>query len=53
MGFIKGLRQNFVLSFVSTLRLLQGRLKSFLKYFIACIYGLPFVMPPKKCYGDL
>ena len=44
MGFTKGLRQKFVLDFVITLRPLQGRLKSFLKYSIACIYTLPFVM---------
>ena len=47
MGFTKGLRKKFVLSFILTLRLLQGRLKSFLKYFIACLYILPFVMPTK------
>ena len=44
MGFTKGLRQTFVLDFVITLRPLQGRLKSYLKYSIACIYILPFVM---------
>ena len=44
MGFTKGLRQKFVLDFVITLRPLHGRLKSFLKYYIACIYILPFVM---------
>ena len=48
MGFIKGLRQNFVLSFVLTWRPLQGRLKSFLKYSIGCIYMLPVVMPTKN-----
>ena len=48
MGFTKGLRQKFVLDFVITLRPLQGRLKSFLKYSIACIYILPFVMPTKN-----
>ena len=48
MGFIKGLRQNFVSSFVLTLRPLQGRFKSFLKYSIACFYILPFVMPTKN-----
>ena len=45
MGFTKGLGQNFVLDFVITLRPLQGRLKSFLKYSIACICILSFVMP--------
>ena len=44
MGFTKGLRQKFVLDFGITLIPLQGRLKSFLKYSIACIYILPFVM---------
>ena len=44
MGFTKGLKQKFVLDFVITLRPLQGRLKSFLKYPITCIYILPFVM---------
>ena len=44
MGFTKGLGQKFVLDFVITLRPLQGRIKSFLKYSIACIYILPFVM---------
>ena len=44
MGFTKGLRQKIVLEFVITLRPLQGRLKSFLKYSIASIYILPFVM---------
>ena len=44
MGFTKGLRQKLVLDFVITLRPLQGRLKSFLKYSIACICILPFVM---------
>ena len=44
LGFTKGLRQKFVVDFVITLRPLQGRLKSFLKYSIACIYILPFVM---------
>ena len=44
MGFTKGLRQKFVLDFVITLRPLQGRLRSFLKYSIACTYILPFVM---------
>ena len=44
MGFTKDLRQKFVLDFVVTLRPLRGRLKSFLKYSIACIYILPFVM---------
>ena len=48
MGFTKGLRQKFVLDFVITLRPLQGRLKSFFKYSIACIYILPFVMPTKN-----
>ena len=48
MGFTKGLRQKFVVDFVITLRPLQGRLKSFLKYSIACIYVLPFVMPTKN-----
>ena len=48
MGFTKGLRQKFVLDFVITLRPLQGRLKSFLKYSIACIYILPFVTPTKN-----
>ena len=48
MGFTKGLRQKFDLDFVITLRPLQGRLKSFLKYSIACIYILPFVMPTKN-----
>ena len=47
MGFTKGLRQKFVLDFVITLRPLQGRLKTILKYSIACIYILPFVMPTK------
>ena len=47
MGFTKGLRQKFILDVVITLRPLQGRLKSFLKYSIACIYILPFVMPTK------
>ena len=47
MGFTKGLRQKFVLDFVITLRPLQGRLKLFFKYSIACIYILPFVMPTK------
>ena len=44
MGFTKGRRQKSVLDFVITLRPLQGRLKSFLKYSIACIYILPLVM---------
>ena len=48
MGFTKSLRQKFVLDFVITLRQLQGRLKSFLKYSIACIYILPFAMPTKN-----
>ena len=48
MGFIKRLRENFVLSFVLTLRPLHGSLKPFLKYSIACIYILPFVMPTKN-----
>ena len=48
MGFTKGLRQKFVLDFVIALRPLQGRLKSFLKYSIACIYILPFVMPTEN-----
>ena len=48
MGFTKGLRQKFVLDLVITLRPLQGRLKSFFKYSIACIYILPFVMPTKN-----
>ena len=48
MGFTKGLRQKFVLDFVQTLRLLQGSLKSFLKYSIASIYILPFVMKTKN-----
>ena len=48
MGFTKGLRQKFVLDFVITLRPLQGRLKTFLKCSIACIYiFLPFVMSTK------
>ena len=47
MGFTEGLRQKFVLDFVITLKPLQGRLKSFLKYSIACIYILPFVMPTR------
>ena len=47
MGFIKGIRHNFVLSFVLTLRLLQVKLESLLKYSIACIYLLTFVMPTK------
>ena len=47
MGFTKGLRQKYVLDFVITLRPLQGRLKSFLKYSIACIYILPFVFITK------
>ena len=47
MGFTKGLRQKFILDFVITLRPLQGRLKTILKYSIACIYILPFVMPTK------
>ena len=42
MGFTKGLRQKFVLDFVITLRPLQGRLKSFLKYSIAYISILSF-----------
>ena len=46
--FIKVLRQNFVLSFVLILRPLLGNLKSFLKYSIACIYILPFVMPAQN-----
>ena len=53
MGFIKGIKQNFVLSFVLTLRSLQGRLKSFLKHSIACIYILSFVMPTKLDSGYL
>ena len=48
MGFTNGLGQKFVLDFVITLRPLQGRLKSFLKYSITCIYILPFVMPTKS-----
>ena len=48
MRFTKGLRQSFVLIFVLALRAVQGRLKSFLKYSIACIYILPFVMPTKN-----
>ena len=47
MGFTKGIRHKFVLDFVITLSPLQGRLKSFLKYSIACIYILPFDMPTK------
>ena len=43
-GFTIGLRQKFVLDFAITLRPLQGRLKSFLKYSIASIYVLPFVV---------
>ena len=45
MGFTKDLRQKLVLDFVIILRPLQVRLKSFLKYPIACIYILPIVMP--------
>ena len=53
MGFTKGLKK-FVLDFVITLRPLQGRLKSFLKYSIAYIYILPFVMPTKNIlYGSI
>ena len=50
MGFTKGLRQKFVLDIVITLRPLQGRLKTILKYSIAytSIYILPFVMPTKN-----
>ena len=48
MGFTKGLRQKFVLDFLITLRSLQDRLNSFLKYSIAFIYILPFVMPTKN-----
>ena len=48
MGFTKGLRRKFVLDFVITLRPLHNRFKSFLKYSIACIYILPFVMPTKN-----
>ena len=44
MGFKKVLRQKIILDFVITLRPLHGRPKSFLKYSIACIYILPFVM---------
>ena len=44
MGFTKGLRQKFVLDFVITLKPLQGRPESFLKYSITCIYILSFVM---------
>ena len=51
MGFIKGLRQNVVLISVLTFWPLQGRLKSFSKYSIACIYILPFAMPPKYTMG--
>ena len=43
MGFTK----IFVLDFVITLRPPQGRPKTILKYSIACIYTLPFVMPTK------
>ena len=48
MGCIKGLRHNFVLSFVLTLRPLQCRLKSFFIYSIAYIYILNFVMLAKN-----
>ena len=48
MGFTKGLRQNFVLSFVLTSRPLQGRLKSFLKYSIACILHFTLCYANKK-----
>ena len=48
MGFTKGLRQKFVLDFVIALRPLQGSLKSFLKYSIAYISILPFIMPTKN-----
>ena len=48
MGYTRGLRQKFVLDFVITLRPLQGGLKSFKKYSIACIYILPFVMPTEN-----
>ena len=51
IGFIKSLRQNFVLRFVLTLRPLHGRLKSFLKYSIASIYILAFVILTKNTMG--
>ena len=53
MGFTKGLRQKFVLDFVITLRPLQGRLTSFLKYSIACIYILSFVMTTYILWGSI